>query len=86
MKIYLTVHQWESDIRSTWEERPQWVTALLHEEAPPSTWTSHSCNRSAKEGFSGKSVSQKLKKELRLLNVTNWNYFNKKSSCFKNKD
>ena len=35
MKIYLTVHQWESDIRSTWEERPQWVTALLLEEASP---------------------------------------------------
>lgn len=40
MKLYLTVHQWESDIRSTlcMGGETTVVTALLHQEAPPTTW------------------------------------------------
>lgn len=33
-----------------------------------------------KEGVCVKSVPPKLTKELRLLNVNNWDYFNKKSN------
>lgn len=87
MKIYLTVRQWESGIRSTLcvGGETQWVTALLHEEPPRERHGLLTAAIDQQKRFHWEICFPKAQ-ELRLLNVTNKEYFNKKSSCFKNKD